>query len=233
MTSAVAAVVQIVLSPRNFVIVKSCSAVVMLSLAGNCFGEPKIAANGETAKGQTNGSCFKENSSRPARAPNGTEIAPLVTTAIERYEIRGESFEDLKREFAAKGRHGYAGSTMAEVTYRFKSQKGDGECRVTEVRASCDSRIKLPNWLNLPKAPAPMQARWKVAFDDLKKHEQGHVNICVEVAKEVERALWATPVGNDCYLVDLNARNRAAKIIATMNDLQTAYDQCEYGRRPQ
>lgn len=225
--------VQMALSLRSPIAVKSYGVAVMFGFAGLCFGQAITIANTDAPKRQTNGSCFKENARRPARALNGAEIAPLVTTAIERYEIRGESFEDLKREFAAKGRHGYAGSTMAEVTYRFKSQKSDGECRVTEVRASCDARIKLPNWLNLPKAPAPMQERWKLAFDDLKKHEQGHVKICAEVAKDVERALWATPVGNDCYLVDLNARNRATKIIATMNDLQAAYDQCEYGRQPQ
>ena len=159
---------------------------------------------------------------------NLRRIDPLVTTTIEHYEIRGTSFDDIRQELDAKG-HGGAGSTTGEVTYRFKSRKRDGTCEILEVRASCTTKVRLPRWYGVEKTSAQVQAIWNEAYKKLRKHEMGHVQICIEVAKEVEKALWATPASNDCADVDQEARARANVLVRGMNAKQLAFDEREYG----
>ena len=84
-----------------------------------------------------------------ARVLNDTAtIDPLVTTAIEHFEIRGETLSDLKIELAAKGR-GASGITSGTVTYRFRSKIVEGICQIEEVRASCSTKVRLPRWENI------------------------------------------------------------------------------------
>lgn len=159
---------------------------------------------------------------------NQPAIDPTVITTIEHYEIRGENFDSLRQEIAAKG-HGGAGSVSAEVTYRFKSERIDGMCEIREVRASCKSKVRLPRWFALQNAPAAMQTHWQQAYEKLKAHEMGHVAICVEVAKDVERAIWKVQASSHCYGIDQEAYDRAAKIVKGMDARQRAFDVREYG----
>ena len=174
---------------------------------------------------QSSGQTDNLPGNREARKPT---IEPLVTTAVEHYEIRGGSFDDLRRELDAKG-HGAAGTTTGSVTYRFKSEKSDGKCKIQDVRAECSAKIRLPRWYDMNKAPIPMQEFWIQAYSKLRKHEMGHVDICVEVAKDVEKALWATPVSQHCPHVNQEARARADAVVRGMNARQLAYDEREYG----
>jgi predicted secreted Zn-dependent protease len=156
-------------------------------------------------------------------------IDPVVITTIEHYEIRGSSFDELRLELNAKGR-GADGTTRGLVTYQFNSEKNDGRCEVRDVRAQCTAKIRLPRWHDMKKAPEPMQEYWKTAYNKLKKHEMGHVDICVDIAKSVEKVLWSTPGNQHCPTVNEEARIRADAVVAGMNARQLAYDEREQSK---
>lgn len=156
------------------------------------------------------------------------KIDPLVYTTVEHYEIRGDSFDDLRRELNGKG-HGGDGTTTGIVTYRFNSEKSDGQCEIRSVRAQCNAKVRLPRWHDMSKVPLPMQEYWTQVYNKLKKHEMGHVDICADIARAVEKALWSTPANQHCYFVDDIARKRADAAVAGMNARQLAYDEREYG----
>ncbi|WP_171160578.1 DUF922 domain-containing protein [Usitatibacter palustris] len=152
----------------------------------------------------------------------------MTTISIEHYEIRGATLDDIRRELDAKG-HGGAGSTSGEVTYRFNSARRDGECTITEVRAFCVAKVRLPRWHDVAKTPREVQAFWAKAYDKLKAHEMGHVRICTDIAVDVEKALWAAPKSMHCPAVNEGARKRADSVVREMNERQRAFDAREYG----
>lgn len=79
-------------------------------------------------------------------------------------------------------------------------------------------------------APAPMQEFWTQAYNKLRKHELGHVDICVDVARDEERAIWATQTGHlYCLAFRKQVRLRADAMVSGINARQLAFDDREYG----
>jgi predicted secreted Zn-dependent protease len=168
---------------------------------------------------------------RPSEAAERKMISEFAVLAIEHYEIRGETLEELNLEMRAKGQGGNA-HTTGRINYDFVCQGSGGLYAIKPTGSTCIAKIRMPRWYGVERASTSDKAVWKTYYDKLLGHEMGHVAICADTAKKVLNALESMPTAPTCDGIYQDARRRATKIIESMQSRQEKYDgDSDSGRR--
>jgi predicted secreted Zn-dependent protease len=158
--------------------------------------------------------------------------APMV---VEHYDIRGTTWEELKRQIDSTGPEGSWGNANTRIQYKFQmTQPAGGPCAVTSVQVEANAKVSLPRWVNRNEGSASLQETWDSAYRALELHERGHVQINVDGKLELERALKAVSAQPTCDETKKVAHQVADRIISDVAQRQDKYDaDTDHGRRQQ
>jgi predicted secreted Zn-dependent protease len=151
-------------------------------------------------------------------------IADFAIVAVQHYEIRGATVQDLNIEMRAKGHGGEGASMSSKVKYDFKCQSSDGDNAIRSISSTCFANLRLPKWYGIDSASPQMKETWKAYYDKVKTHEMGHVAICASSAKSVREALESIPNAANCSAIYKLASARAETIIGNMRKRNQQYD---------
>lgn len=165
-------------------------------------------------------------------AAGGTAINPSTSLHVDHYEVRGTTWAVLEREIGSKGPEGWWGNANTQIGYELESKPAPGGgCKVASAHVKADARIHLPSWANRYEGSARLQAQWDSVYRSLDLHERGHVQISLEGAKEMERALKSIPEEPTCDAVAAEGRRRAEQVWAAVAQRQALYDsETQHGR---
>ncbi|HEX4779345.1 MAG TPA: DUF922 domain-containing protein, partial [Usitatibacter sp.] len=98
--------------------------------------------------------------------------------------------------------------------------------------AISNARVRLPDWVNRFEGARSLQVYWDSVYRSLDLHERGHVQISLEGAKDMERALNEIPEQPTCEAVTAEAHRRAQQVWSMVQRRQMAYDaETDHGRR--
>lgn len=162
----------------------------------------------------------------------GGSINPSLAISTEHYDIRGTTWEQLRREIDAKGPRGWTGMASGRVGYDLKTRPEGSRCAVASVQARAETKVQLPAWGNRFEGPRPLQVHWDSVYRTLDLHERGHVAINVEGARDLERAIKAIEPQDTCEAVVAEARRRAEGVWRSISQRQSEYDaDTDHGRR--
>ncbi len=166
-----------------------------------------------------------------APASGQLAINPDVRVKVDYYDIRGTSWDALKREIDSKGPEGWWGQANTGTSYKVTTHRADGGCGVDSVQVAADARVRLPSWANRFEGPRALQVYWDGVYRTLDLHERGHVAINLEGTREIERALKTIPPQATCEAVLKEARSRYDAIRAAVTRRQVDYDaETNHGR---
>jgi len=158
-------------------------------------------------------------------ASGGTAVNPSTTYANEYYDIRGITFPDLQREIQAKGPEGkWWGTASTRLRFEIKMKPSAGGCAIDSAHAMADSTVRLPRWVNRHDGDRRTQELWDGAFRSLDLHERGHVQISLQIAQDLERALREIPPAASCEDVVAQAKARGEALNKRERDRQVSYD---------
>jgi predicted secreted Zn-dependent protease len=155
---------------------------------------------------------------------------------FEHYAVSGRTFEELRRELAAKGPRDAAGRRRAARTdwslgWRYACRPGPAACAAAELEASAAVTITLPRLAGA--VPPPVRARWLAFEAALADHEDGHRTITLACRDELAERLASVGVARDC--ADLRRRLEAAgsEVDAACRARHAAFDErTEHGTKP-
>lgn len=165
-------------------------------------------------------------------ATGGASVYPDATMQGDYYDIRGTTLEALRREVAKKGPEGWWGMASTRMTYRITTRQTAAGCAIDTVRASADSRVRLPRWVNRAEAPAAVQDQWDSMIRTLDLHERGHVQISLDGARELERSILDMSEEASCELINAEAKKRHDAVAIRVRERQVTYDrETEHGRK--
>jgi predicted secreted Zn-dependent protease len=132
-----------------------------------------------------------------------TAIAePVLKQTTATYDIRGTSIRELK---AAMREHGpsstgsnstdrniiIVGQTSTTFSWSFQSVKERDGCFPRNITITLEARVLIPLWTDKLLATYPLQDEWDRYRVDVERHEQRHVEIAYDSARELERGLAA------------------------------------------
>ncbi|TJX10364.1 MAG: DUF922 domain-containing protein, partial [Mesorhizobium sp.] len=85
-----------------------------------------------------------------------------------------------------------------------------GSCRIADAIVTVKVKVILPEWRRSRKADADVKLFWDTLSADIKRHEERHVEIAKNHARQLEDALKASYPQRSCA----EAKARAAQITA-------------------
>ena len=169
--------------------------------------------------------CGKDSKIIDARpGMGGPSINPGTSLRIEHYEIRGTSWDELRREIASKGPEGWWGRAQTGIRYEIEGRGEPDGCVVASAHVQMDAKVRLPMWANRYEGSRALQETWDGAFRTLDLHERGHVSISLDGAREIERDLNSIAMQPTCEALKAEARRRFDALHATIVSRQAHYD---------
>ena len=128
----------------------------------------------------------------------------ISTVTYETYDVHGSTAAEAaaNAEKAGVAAPGYSGITNSSYTYTVTNetistkQNSDGSFTVNgtadTVQLTMNITVKTPNWVDAKNASPEEQKAWSNFTDGLKKHEEGHVTIDKQGAKDLYQGLQKT-----------------------------------------
>lgn len=152
------------------------------------------------------------------------EAANDIIVTTDFYDVGGETVQEIRSDLDRKRTRGWDGYTEWQVEWQFRSASSGSECRVTDVTTRVAVNYSLPRWRAPAAAGGDTRERWARYERALRAHEDGHRNIGVRVASEIDNTLRAMRAG-DCRELDALANAAAYRLLDHARQREREYDQ--------
>ena len=161
--------------------------------------------------------------------PCHASAEPEVHVDYEYYEIRGETADQLRQAMNAQGtvwknRKTYDAYTSWNVSWSFDRRTGKGGCHVDSVKTVVKVTHRFPKWKDRLFASLDLQEKWTAYMKALKEHENGHRDLAVGAAREIEWSLTNLDASPNCEEIRIRANALAQEILRNYREKESAYD---------
>jgi len=156
-----------------------------------------------------------------------------VSRSYSYFSVRGATLQDLTEEVARNGpevestgkRH--PGATRLEFKDNVKFDRSHGRCRIKSATVTVKARIILPRWTRRSSGSPETQQVWDALSSDIKRHEESHVLIAKNHARDMETAIRAIPPQANCERLAELGRNALTAGLARHDAEQARFDRIE------
>lgn len=167
-----------------------------------------------------------------ALAIPSTATPATVSKSYSYFNIGGNTLPEIENELSKRGpqvnstgrRH--PGATTMEFTTRLSIEEGR-RCRIADARVTVKAKIKLPRWRARRAASVETATVWDTLSSDIKRHEESHVIIAKNHAREMEQALKAMSSQRDCAELRQKAKSISERVLAKHDEAQERFDRVE------
>lgn len=156
--------------------------------------------------------------------------ATLVKT-YSYFTVRGRTLDDIQREFARRGpavgdlRH--PGATRMRFATRIGYAEQGDSCRIVSAHVTVKVQVILPRLKQRGRVDPDVRIFWDTLSADIKRHEERHVEIAKNHARELEDALLAADGQADCKVAAAKAKEITARVLAHHDRAQAEFDRVE------
>jgi predicted secreted Zn-dependent protease len=159
--------------------------------------------------------------------------AATVSKSYSYFPIGGKTLEEIETELVKRGpkvqgtgaRH--PGATQMEFTTRIAYAEGNGGCEIVKANVNVEAKVILPRWRLRAKADGDTGLIWDTLSADIKRHEESHVVIAKNHARDLELALRALGRQPNCKVAAARAKATTDKILAMHDRAQEEFDRVE------
>ena len=171
----------------------------------------------------------QENHHGNSHATESVYDNPHVAEVFDYYDINGTSEIELRRQMEVNGylwEDGirYAGMTFCNIRWMTYTRMNEELCVVDKVDVYADIKFRMPRWSNSYSAPPDVQSWWTSYYDGLLKHENGHRDLGVETAREIQRKIADVPPQKTCKELFETADNAGKLALERNKQLNRDYD---------
>ncbi len=162
---------------------------------------------------------------------------PRVDVRIKYYEVEGDTVEDLRSELSARTpiRHNgkpFHADTTWYVKWDTQWAMKDMSCSIISVTTRVSIIFTLPKWADYKEARRNERDKWDRFFKLLVDHENGHKDIAVGSAKEIEKAVLNMESRKDCNILKHDSNHIGQKIMEKYHELTQQFDvETDHGRK--
>ncbi|TIO79387.1 MAG: DUF922 domain-containing protein [Mesorhizobium sp.] len=158
--------------------------------------------------------------------------ASLVKT-YSYFSVTGRTLDDIEKQLTKNGpevkstgsRH--PGATQMAFTTRVSYAQTANSCRIANAQVTVKVKVILPEWRRPRKADPEVRLFWDTLSADIKRHEERHVEIAKNHARELEDALRATYPQKTCEAAKAKAAKISAAVLARHDRAQVQFDRVE------
>ena len=121
--------------------------------------------------------------------------------------------------------------TTWTVKWSYEFDTSHERCTIASVRTTVDMRYQMPRWQDRGEITKSLQGRWDEYYAALQLHEEGHKEIAIQAANEIEEKVAKLDWQRSCGELEEEINKLANGIIESYRAKDTAYDeQTNHGR---
>lgn len=167
-----------------------------------------------------------------ALAGQPAQAASLVKS-YSYFNIGGGTLDEIETQLS---RHGpqvkstgqrHPGATRMAFTTRLGFAERPGSCRIVSAAVTVKAKVILPRWKRPRNADAGVRLFWDTLSADIRRHEESHIVIARNHARELEQALLASGRQKDCATAKARAEAISDKVLARHDKAQLQFDRVE------
>ncbi len=149
------------------------------------------------------------------------------------FTVDGATLDELDRQLQSRGPevqtsgHKHPGATRMQFISRLSYAESSGSCRVAKAKVILKVEVILPRWRPRGKPEQDVRIIWATLSDDIKRHEEMHVDIARNHARELEQALKSLGPEKNCAAVAENVKAATAAILKKHDLAQIRFDRIE------
>jgi predicted secreted Zn-dependent protease len=160
---------------------------------------------------------------------SAVHATPRVSVTTKYYSIHGRMAQELRQQMnthGVKAENGkrYDAHTGWYVKWQFDFSSRGNRCAIRTVKTSAAVAYTLPKWSDEAKAPQEFRDRWHRYLQALKTHEDGHRDIGVSAAAEIEQAIRAMGPEANCRDLEAKANALGKSILENFRSKESFYD---------
>jgi predicted secreted Zn-dependent protease len=118
-------------------------------------------------------------------------------------------------------------SSICAVASRVGYLEGPRGCKVSSASVTVKAKIILPRWRRPRSAEADVRLIWDTLASDIKRHEESHVSIAKNHARDLEQELRRIGTQRDCAAARARVGEVTRKVLARHDRAQTDFDRAE------
>ncbi|MFT7243953.1 MAG: putative secreted Zn-dependent protease [Candidatus Azotimanducaceae bacterium] len=156
-------------------------------------------------------------------------LPPRYTESVEGFQLYGSTRDELYREFALKGPKCSTdkprwGCTNWDVSWKFRWQESNGNCRVSSVQTFIKVVYQMPYWQGATQSDSDLAREWKRFYQALKLHEDGHGEIAIRAGEAIENRISQVGGMSSCSALEANVNQVGRETLAKFNAMNAEYD---------
>jgi predicted secreted Zn-dependent protease len=159
--------------------------------------------------------------------------AASVVKSYSYFNIDGRTLEELESELNKRGpqmkntgrRH--PGATQMEFTSKVGYAEQADQCSVAKVNVTVRAKVILPRWRAPRRAEHDTRLIWNTLSADIKRHEESHVIIAKNHARELEDTLREIGRFKTCEAAQSRVKQVTERVLAKHDREQTRFDRIE------
>lgn len=162
----------------------------------------------------------------PAQAAN-------LVKSYSYFKVGGTTLEEIEAQLSNNGPHvkstghRHPGATRMAFTTRLGFAEQAASCRIVSAAVTVKAKVILPRWTRPRKADAGVRLFWDTLSSDIKRHEESHIVIARNYARDLEKALVGIGRQNDCQAARAKAKMVSDTILAKHDRAQVEFDRIE------
>lgn len=159
--------------------------------------------------------------------------AASVAKTYSYFSVGGTTLEEIQQQLDVRGpkvkttgrRH--PGATQMEFTTKIGYADRDGVCAIARATVTVKVKVILPRWTRPGRAQEDVRLVWDTLSSDIKRHEESHVVIAKNHARELEQALKGIGRQKSCQLAAAKAKATSENILTRHDRAQDEFDRVE------
>jgi len=162
-------------------------------------------------------------------APNNAVMNALVSETYEYYEIQGRTEQEMRCQMTENGCTWKDGNKYDSVTswkfdWNFDHIRTEQGCSADAFSAAVAINFRYPRWQRPTDAPQSLIHKWESYIENLVIHENGHRDMAVEAAAELNNVVAGLPPAPTCAELDKRIQMLCSSRIKKLNADAKVYD---------
>ena len=144
---------------------------------------------------------------------------PALQAQTQQFDVTGNTTDAIRASLNRHRQH-----SSSQVQWHFNWQSTPGQCRITDVSTEVTVTAHTPLLQPDPQRPHAVQQQWDRYLLALQAHQEGHIELALEHARQIEQGIAALPPMSRCDELQQAANATGQRILSALSEANQEYD---------
>lgn len=157
----------------------------------------------------------------------------IARKSVSYFDIKGSTADELDAALNQRGplamgsSSHHPGATKIRFGGNATYSEANDRCYISGVKVTVDTEIILPRWRDRRHASKQLSMIWDTLTADIRRHEDRHVDIARQHARQMERLILSLPPARNCDALQDKANEVTARETERHDADQARFDRIE------